>query len=50
MLVDSGPPIFMWGELMMTVSYLCNRIPQSVLKVETPYRIPYGKDAALLHL
>ena len=49
MLVDSGLPHFLWRELMMTASYLCNRIPHSALKLETPYKMLYGKDADLSH-
>ena len=42
-LVDSGLPPFLWGELMMTASHLCNRIPHSALKMETPQNMLYGK-------
>ena len=37
MLGASELPPFLWGELMMTASYLCNRIPHSALKMKTPY-------------
>ena len=35
---------------MMTASYLCNCIPRSAFKMETPYKMLYGKDADLSHL
>ena len=35
---------------MITASYLCNRIPPSALKMETPYKMLNGKDADLSHL
>ena len=50
MLVDSRFPPFLLGELVMRASYLCNRIPHSALKMKTPYKILYGKDADLPHL
>ena len=39
MLVDSRLHPFMWGEFKMAASYLCNRIPHSALKMETPYQV-----------
>ncbi|CAN0421397.1 unnamed protein product, partial [Scytosiphon promiscuus] len=50
MLADSGLPHFLWGELFMTASYLCNRAPHSALNYETPYKILRGKNADLRHL
>ena len=38
------------GGLMMVASYICNRIPHSALKMETPYKKLHGKDAVLSHL
>ena len=35
---------------MMTASCLCNRIPHSVIKMETPYTMLYGKEAGLSHI
>ena len=34
----------------MVALYICNRIPQSALNKETPYKKIYGKDADLSHL
>ena len=48
--VDGGLPPFLWGELMMTASYLCDRIPHSAHKMETPHKMLYGKDADFSHL
>ena len=45
-----GLPPFLWGELMMIASYICNRIPHSALNMKTPYKKLYGKDADLSHL
>ena len=50
MRVDSGLPPFLWGELMVAASYICNRIPYAALNMETPYKNLYGKDADLSHL
>ena len=44
-LLDSGHPPFLWGEVLMTASYLFNRIPHSVLKKETPHKMLHVKDA-----
>ena len=44
LLVDSGLPHFLWGELLLTASYLCNRAPHSALNHETPYKNLHGKD------
>ena len=48
--VDSGLPPFLWGELMIAASYICNRSPHSALNMETPYKKLYGKDADLSHV
>lgn len=50
MLVDNGFPPFLWGELMVTASCQCNRIPRSTLKIETPHKMLDCKDADLSHL
>ncbi|CAN0093793.1 unnamed protein product, partial [Ascophyllum nodosum] len=48
--VKSGLPPFLWWELMMAASYICNRISHSALHVETPSKKLYGDDADLSHL
>ena len=50
LLADSGLPHFLWGELFLTASYLCNRAPHSALNHETPYKTLHGKDADLGYL
>ena len=50
MRVDSGLPLFLWGELVIAASYICNQIPHSALSMETSYKKLYGKDADLSHL
>ena len=50
LLVDSGLPPNLWGELVLTTTYLCNRVPHSALKMETSYKVLYGKEADLSHL
>ena len=50
LLADSGLPHFLWGELFLTASYLCNRAPHSALNHETPYKTLHGKDADLRRL
>ena len=37
----------MCGELMLTATYLCNRMPHSRLYMVTPFKRLYGKDAVL---
>ena len=48
--VENGLPSFVWWELMMAASYICNRIPLSALNTETSYKKLYGKYANLSHL
>ena len=50
LLVDSGLPHFLWGELMQTAVYLSNRFPHAALANETPYQALHGKDGHLGHL
>ena len=50
LLVDSGLWPKLWGELMLTAAYSCNRMPHSGLDMETPFKRLYGKEANLSHL
>ena len=50
LLVDGGLPPKLWGGLMLTGAYLCNRMPHSGLDMETPFKWLYGKEANLSHL
>ena len=45
-LADSGFPSSMWGELFMTAAYLKNRTSHKALKMETPFKILHGEEAA----
>ena len=36
--------------LVTAASYICNRIPDSAVNMETPFKKLYGKDADLFHL
>ena len=50
LLVDSGLPPKLWEELMLTVAYLCSRMPHSGLDMETSFKRLYGKEDTLSHL
>ena len=50
LLADSGPPHFLWGELMQTAAYLSNRATHASMANATPFKALYGKDANLRHL
>ena len=50
LLVDIGVPPKLWGELMLTAAYFCNRMPHSGLDMETPFKRLYGKEASFLYL
>ena len=50
LLVDSGLPHFLWGELMQADVYVSNRVPHAALANETRYKAVYGKDAHHGHL
>ena len=45
LLVDRKLPPNLWGELMLTAAYLCNRMPHSRLDMEMPFKQLYGKEA-----
>ena len=50
MLVDSGFPTSIWGELFMAAAYLKNRTPHKALKMETPFKMLHGEEADLSHV
>ena len=50
LLVDSGLPPNLWGELMLTAKYPCIPVPHSAPQMETPLEVLYGKDTHLSHL
>ena len=43
-LVGSGLPPEMWGEFMLTATYLCNRMSHSGIGMKTPFKRLYGKE------
>ena len=49
LLVDSGLPHILWGELMQTAVYVSNRVSHAAMANETPYKALYGKGAHLGH-
>ena len=49
-LVDSGLPMSLWGELFIAAAYLENRTPQKALKMETPFKMLQGEEVDLSHL
>lgn len=50
LLVDSGLPANLRGELILTEAYPCNRIPHSALQVESPRKVLQEQDADPSHL
>ena len=50
LLLDSGLPKVFRGELMQMAVFLSNRSPHVTLKIGTPYKALYGKDAYLGHV
>ena len=50
LLVDSRLSPKLWGELMITATYLCNRMPHSGLDIQTPFKQLHGKETNLSHL
>lgn len=42
---DGQFPSFLWGELLLTAVYLCNRAPHSGLRGDTPFFKMHGKEA-----
>ena len=47
LLLDSGLPKYLWGELMLTAAYLSNRSLNSALGMEAPHKKLYGKEGDL---
>ena len=47
LLLDSGLPKYLWGEVMLTAAYLSDRSLYSTLGMEAPYKKLYGKEADL---
>ena len=51
LLADSGLPASFWGDAVLTVQYIRNRVPTSALPDnKTPYEVFFGKKLDLSHL
>ena len=49
-LIDTGLPKFLWGELCETAAYLINRFPHRSLNGRSPYSTLFGKEPNLSRL
>jgi len=47
---QSNLPLNFWGDFVLTVAYLINRLPTNVLKCHTPHEILFNKKPKLSHL
>jgi len=43
-------PIKFWEECILTIAYLINRTPSTILNGKTPYEMLYGQQPAYEHL
>jgi hypothetical protein len=51
LLADSGLPASFWGDAVLTVQYVRNRVPTSTLPLDkTPYEVFFGMKPDLSHL
>ena len=51
LIADSGLPASFWGDAVLTVQYIRNRVPTSTLPDnKTPYEVFFGKKPDLSHL
>ena len=48
MLAGSGPPKFLWGELMFTAASLGNRASHSAIGMQSPCKMPRGTEPDLI--
>lgn len=47
---QSSVPIHLWGDCLLTATYLINRIPTSILHNKSPYEMLYDKSPSSKHL
>ncbi|GJY81077.1 putative RNA-directed DNA polymerase, partial [Tanacetum coccineum] len=50
LMFQGGIPLNMWSECILTVVYLINRLPFSILSGASPYLFVYGKEPSLSHI
>jgi hypothetical protein len=50
MLKQKGLPDWFWGEAVITVIYLLNRVPCKAVDGKTPFEVWHGKRPAVHHL
>jgi hypothetical protein len=50
MMKDKGLPGWFWGEAVITVVYLLNRVPCKAVNGMTPFEVWHGKRSAVHHL
>ena len=47
---QSNVPLEFWGDYVLTVVYLINRLPNSAVASKTPYELLFGKLPSFSHL
>ena len=47
---DNKPDKQLWGEAVIAVNYLKNRLPSRVIGMKTPHEMLFGKPADISHL
>ncbi|GJY52425.1 putative RNA-directed DNA polymerase [Tanacetum coccineum] len=50
LMFQGGIPLSFWPESVLTVVYLINRLPSSVLNGKSPFYLVYGREPNLSHL